>query len=94
MTQEERLLEIKEMLKKQHRLSTRKLADHFGVAFDTARRDVLRLTSTGQAVRIHGGLMELEHNTVPDFLVRSQIQSPLKEKMARKAKRFIHPGQS
>lgn len=93
MTQEERLIEIKKMLKKQHQLSTRKLAEHFNVAFDTARRDVLRLTSTGQAVRIHGGLMELERDTVPDFLVRSQIQSPVKEKMAKKAKRFIHPGQ-
>lgn len=93
MTQEERLIEIKNMLKDQHQLSTRKLAEHFNVAFDTARRDVLRLTSTGQAVRVHGGLMEINRTNVPDFLARSQIQSPIKEKMAKMAKRFIHPGQ-
>lgn len=93
MTQEERLIQIKKMLKEQHQLSTRKLAEHFNVAFDTARRDVLRLTSTGQAVRIHGGLMEINRNNVPDFMARSQIQSPIKEKMAKMAKRFVHPGQ-
>lgn len=93
MTQEERLMKIKDLLAKQHQLSTRKLAEHFDVSFDTARRDVLRLTTTGQAVRIHGGLMEINRNDVPDFLARDQIQSPVKEKMAKIAKHFIHPGQ-
>ncbi|RVU71336.1 MULTISPECIES: DeoR/GlpR family DNA-binding transcription regulator [Lactobacillus] len=93
MNQEERLIMIKKMLTKQQQLSTRDLANHFHVSFDTARRDVLRLTSTGQAVRIHGGLMAIDQNDVPSFLMRNQIQSPLKEKMAHKAKRFIHPGQ-
>lgn len=49
LSQEQRLEEIKEMLAKKHKLTTHELADHFGIAFDTARRDVLRLTSTGQA---------------------------------------------
>lgn len=93
MTQEERLLAIKAMLHKQGQLSTRELAEHFNVAFDTARRDILRLTSTGQAVRVHGGLMELDRSNVPDFIARSQIQSPIKGKMAKMAKRFVHPGQ-
>lgn len=93
MNQEKRLIAIKKLLKEKHQLSTRQLAAHFGVAFDTARRDILRLTSTGQAVRIHGGLMAVDQSSVPDFLVRSQIQSPVKEKMAKIAKKFVHPGQ-
>lgn len=93
MTQEKRLVEIKQMLKENHQISTRFLASYFKVSFDTARRDVLRLTTTGQAIRIHGGLMEINQNDVPDFLSRNQIQSPIKERMAKVAKRFVHPGQ-
>ncbi|NRN72372.1 HTH-type transcriptional repressor GlcR [Lactobacillus helveticus] len=93
MTQEERLIQIKKLLKEKHQLSTRKLAEHFQISFDTARRDVIHLTSTGQAIRIHGGLMEIDQNSVPDFLARNQIQSPIKLKMAKMAKRFVHPGQ-
>ena len=93
MNQEERIAEIKKLLKKEHKLTTRQLAQHFQVSFDTARRDVLRLTTTGQAIRIHGGLMEINQNNVPDFLARNQIQSPVKNKMAKMAKTFIHPGQ-
>lgn len=80
MNQEERIAEIKKLLKKEHKLTTRQLAQHFQVSFDTARRDVLRLTTTGQAIRIHGGLMEINQNNVPDFLARNQIQSPVKNK--------------
>lgn len=93
MTQEERLIQIKKLLKEKHQLSTRKLAEHFQISFDTARRNVIHLTSTGQAIRIHGGLMEIDQNSVPDFLARNQIQSPIKLKMAKMAKRFVHPGQ-
>lgn len=93
MRQEERLLEIKRMLAKQHQLSTRGLAAHFKVTFDTARRDILRLTSTGQAVRVHGGIIEINQNSVPNYLTRNLIQSPIKAKMAQKAKHFVHPGQ-
>ena len=55
MTQEERLIQIKKLLKEKHQLSTRMIARHFNVSFDTARRDVIHLTTTGQAFRVHGG---------------------------------------
>lgn len=93
MTQEERLMQIKQLLEKKHQLSTRQIAAHFSVSFDTARRDVIHLAETGQAIRVHGGLMEINRNSVPDFLARNQVQSPIKMKMAKMAKRFIHPGQ-
>ncbi|MGQ5708976.1 DeoR/GlpR family DNA-binding transcription regulator [Lactobacillus sp. PSON] len=93
MSQEKRLIEIKKLLKKEKQLSTRNLAKHFGVSFDTARRDVIHLTSTGQALRVHGGLMVIDDSDVPDFLARTQIQSPIKIKMAKAAARFVHPGQ-
>ena len=55
MNQEERRQEIKRLLQSRHQLSTRELAQHFGISFDTARRDILHLTRTGQAVRVHAG---------------------------------------
>lgn len=55
MTQEERIREIKKLLEQKHHLVTKDLTDYFNVSFDTAWRDVLRLTSTGQAIRVHGG---------------------------------------
>jgi DeoR/GlpR family transcriptional regulator of sugar metabolism len=61
MIQEERLVQIKKMLKKEHQVSTKEIAKKFGVSFD--------------------------------FLARNQVQSPVKLKMAKMAKRFIHPGQ-
>ena len=73
MTQEERLIQIKQLLKKKHQLSTRQIAAHFNVSFDTARRDVIHLTETGQAIRVHGGLMEINCNSVPDFLARNPV---------------------
>lgn len=89
MTQEERLIQIKKLLKEKHQLSTRMIAQHFNVSFDTARRDVIHLTTTGQAIRVHGGLMEINQNSVPDFLARNEVQSPIKLKMAKMAKRFV-----
>ena len=86
MIQEERLVQIKKMLKKEHQVSTKEIAKKFGVSFDTARRDVIHLATTGQAVRIHGGIMEISQNDVPDFLARNQVQSPVKLKMAKMAK--------
>lgn len=93
MIQEERLIQIKKMLKEKHCVLTKEIAENFGVSFDTARRDVIHLCSTGQAVRIHGGIMAIDSDNVPDFLARNQVQSPIKQKMAKMAKRFVHSGQ-
>lgn len=93
MTQEERLYEIKQLLNQKHHLVTKDLASYFNVSFDTARRDIIRLTTTGQAIRVHGGLISVNHDDVPNFLTRNKIDSPLKIKMAEKAKRFVHPNQ-
>lgn len=93
MTQEKRLTEIKTWLKQKKQLSTREIAEHFGVSFDTARRDIVRLTQTGQVLRVHGGIMTMDKGNVPDFLAREQIQSPLKTKMAQIAARFVHANQ-
>lgn len=47
MQQEKRLEFIKEQLKQTDHLATKEIADLLGVSFDTARRDVIKLCSTG-----------------------------------------------
>ena len=93
MNQEERRQEIKRLLQSRHQLSTRELARHFGISFDTARRDILHLTQTGQAVRVHGGVMELAKDDVPAYLARQHILSPVKLELAKVAAHFVHAGQ-
>ena len=93
MTQEERIHEIKRLLSQKRHLLTRDLAAYFNISFDTARRDVIRMSSTGQAQRVHGGLMANSSDNVPNFLTRNQIDSPLKTKIAQVAQKFIHPNQ-
>lgn len=89
---EKREVQILETLKLKGWLSTKEIADHFGVAFDTARRDVLHLTATGQAIRVHGGVMITQGDEVPEFLNRKRILSPVKASMAKIAATYIHPG--
>ncbi|MCT0165301.1 DeoR/GlpR transcriptional regulator [Lactobacillus helveticus] len=69
MNQEQHLLKIKELLKQRQHISTRELATYFKVSFDTARRDVIHLTSTGQAIRVHGGLMATRKSSITALLL-------------------------
>jgi DeoR/GlpR family transcriptional regulator of sugar metabolism len=83
---------ILEKLKDTSWLSTKQIADHFEIAFDTARRDILHLTATGQAVRVHGGIMAAQKNEIPEFLNRKRILSPVKTQMAKIAASYVVPG--
>lgn len=56
----ERLELIRQKLDERKTLSTREVMKICDGSFDTARRDVIKLTSTGQAIRIHGGLMRIK----------------------------------
>ena len=84
MTQEERIREIKKLLEQKHHLVTKDLTDYFNVSFDTARRDVLRLTSTGQAIRVHGGLLANRHEMYLILLPGITLIPLLKRKWHRR----------
>lgn len=91
MIQEERLVKIKQMLEKSNHVSTRQIMRELGISFDTARRDIVRLTETGQAIRVHGGIIAIDKTGVPGFTSRRQIESPIKTKMAKLLVKYIHP---
>ena len=79
-SQVERLDLIRQKLDEKKTISTREIMKLCHVSFDTARRDVIKLTSTGQAIRIHGGLMKIKQGTVPDYNSRVHVLSPIKIK--------------
>lgn len=79
------------MLNETDRVTTKYLTEYFNVSFDTVRRDILRLTSTGQAVRFHGGIMSNNLNDVPNYRTRSHIKSPIKSNMAAIAEKMVIP---
>lgn len=91
MNQASRLLIIKQMLNEKDELTTKDLAEYFKVSFDTVRRDVLRLASTGQAVRFHGGIMNNNLNDVPGYRTRSHVRSSVKASMAAAAEKMVIP---
>ncbi len=86
-----RLAEIKKMLEDKSEISTRELMQIFDVSFDTARRDIIHLDQTGQAIRVHGGIMRLSNSGAASYNTRLHLKSPLKTKMAKIITRYIKP---
>lgn len=78
-----RLAKIKALLEDKTEISTREIMRLFHVSFDTARRDIIHLDQTGQAIRVHGGLMRLSDSGAAGYDTRTHIKSPLKMKMAK-----------
>lgn len=88
-SQVERLDLIRQKLDEKKAISTREIMKLCHVSFDTARRDVIKLTSTGQAIRIHGGLMKIKQGTVPDYNSRVHVLSPIKNKIAKMTAKYL-----
>ena len=88
-SQVERLYLIRQKLDEKKTISTREIMKLCHASFDTARRDVIKLTSTGQAIRIHGGLMKIKQGTVPDYNSRVHVLSPIKNKIAKMTAKYL-----
>lgn len=84
-----RLSKIKALLEDKTEISTKELMNLFHVSFDTARRDIIHLDQTGQAIRVHGGIMRLSDSGGASYNTRTHIKSPLKMKMAKLIKPYI-----
>lgn len=54
--QEERLVKILHALKEKEKLSNEEVCQMLGISRDTARRDIVKLTEQGAAIRTHGGI--------------------------------------
>lgn len=91
MYQEERLVSILDYLKAHQSMSVNEICAHFQISRDTARRDIVRLTEQGAAIRTHGGiaLPDLQ-NTVLAYRERLQTFSGEKMRIGSMALSLIH----
>ncbi|GAA3411260.1 DeoR/GlpR family DNA-binding transcription regulator [Paenibacillus hodogayensis] len=90
MLQEERLLYILDYLKSHRAMSVPDICRHLGVSRDTARRDIVRLTEDGSAVRTHGGIaLPRLNKPFASYRERSTEQSEAKRRIGRVAAGMI-----
>lgn len=89
MTQEERLLELEEFVRTQGKVTLEQICQQYQISYDSARRDLVKLTKLPGIIRIRGGAI---YSDRPAVLTYSQRESfdPLKEDLVRHAKSFFH----
>lgn len=86
MYQEERLRKILEWLQKEQVLSNQDLMERLDVSRDTARRDIIKLTETGKAIRTHGGIARTDFQVrVENYHSRMMQNEAGKQKIGEKA---------
>jgi DeoR/GlpR family transcriptional regulator of sugar metabolism len=91
MYQEERLMKILEYLNEYNNMSIHEICEMFGISRDTARRDILKLTEQGTAIRTHGGIsLPIFRNTIQAYRERLESYSEEKKNIAQKALQFIN----
>ncbi|WP_443770431.1 DeoR/GlpR family DNA-binding transcription regulator [Anaerostipes sp.] len=93
MYQEERLKKIMEWLEKEQVLSNQELMRRLEVSRDTARRDIVRLTENGSAVRTHGGIARVDFQTqVGNYQTRMTDNPDGKQRIAKVVAEILTEG--
>ena len=87
MYQEGRLIKILEYLNKYNSISVQQICEMSNVSRDTARRDIIKLTQQGAAIRTHGGIsLPVLKNTIKAYRERLESYSEEKKNIAQKTK--------
>lgn len=90
MYQEERLKKIIEWLREDQVLSNQELMERLEISRDTARRDIIRLTKMGKAIRTHGGIARADFQVnVEDYRSRLSQNVEGKERIGKKAAQLL-----
>lgn len=93
MYQEERLKKILVWLQEEQTLSNQELMKRLQISRDTARRDIIRLTEDGQAIRTHGGIAVGDFQfQIANYKSRSSDNIEGKRKIGSKAAEFLPEG--
>lgn len=88
----ERQKQISDRLSRDGRIRSAALADEFGVAIETIRRDIKELEQRGALRRQHGGAISTARSIVPPVSLRMAQQQRAKEQIARLARSLVSPG--
>jgi DeoR/GlpR family transcriptional regulator of sugar metabolism len=96
MLKRERQRRIEQTVDAQGRATVVELAQQFGVAQMTIRRDLDELATQGRVQRIHGGALRPEYSSVvePPVLERIRREAGAKRRIARAVARLVEHGET
>lgn len=87
---EERLDKIKKIIHENNSISIESLVSQLDVSRDTIRRDLIKLEQMNVITRTHGGAMINNRDAlIFDYSQRSEIENPVKGRIAMKAAEMI-----
>jgi len=81
MTQEERLIDIEARVKNHGKITIEEICQSYDVSYDSARRDLVKLTKLPGILRIRGGAILDEKKVSLAFQLR-ETENPVKQKLA------------
>ncbi|MGR5361320.1 DeoR/GlpR family DNA-binding transcription regulator [Vibrio mediterranei] len=81
MTQDERLIEIEARVKNYGRITIDEICQSYDISYDSARRDLVKLTARPGILRIRGGAI-LDEKMVSVSFQQREIESSVKQKLA------------
>lgn len=88
MTQDERLIELEELVRTQGKVTLEYICQQYKISYDSARRDLVKLTKFPNIIRIRGGAILSEKRVSLSYNQRGEFNSA-KELLARKAMTII-----
>ncbi|WP_413699930.1 DeoR/GlpR family DNA-binding transcription regulator [Psychromonas sp. KJ10-10] len=80
MTQEERLIALEEHIKQHGKITIEEICHAYGISYDSARRDLVKLSSRPGILRIRGGAILDEKKVSLSYYQRSK-SDPIKQKL-------------
>lgn len=89
MTQEERLIELEGLVRSQGKVTLEYICQQYQISYDSARRDLVKLTKIPGIMRIRGGAILSEKRVSLSYNQRSEF-NPVKELLARRAVAMIN----
>lgn len=90
---EKRIIEVKELIKKEKVVTVERLSEAFGISPITARRDLERLDREGFLTKVHGGAVYKDSiEPEPVFSEQVKIKKEEKDEIAAEAAKRINDG--
>ncbi|MBF7682881.1 DeoR/GlpR transcriptional regulator [Acinetobacter sp. B5B] len=94
MLQQERLHRIHTLLLQVQQMSTERIMQELSISRETARRDMITLENTGQAKRVHGGIICVHPSKEAPLNVRYGQMIKEKRAIAKAAIQLLNTGQT
>ncbi len=91
MTQEERLIELESLVRSQGKVTIETICERYNISYDSARRDLVKLTELPGILRIRGGAIVNEATRHLSFAQRNK-PDPVKQQLAQMGTALVESG--